>query len=141
MSHAPTELKYTTTHEWVRLEDDETVTVGITDHAQELLGDMVFIETPEVDSELDAGDSCAVVESVKAASDVYCPVAGTIIDTNLKLADEPEIVNSDPYGDGWIFRLKPTDIDDIEELLAASDYEEIVASEESDDDEDLNDDE
>ncbi|MDX1656852.1 MAG: glycine cleavage system protein GcvH [Candidatus Competibacteraceae bacterium] len=106
MSHIPTELKYTQSHEWVRDNGDGTVTVGITDHAQQQLGDLVFVEAPETGRTLEAGEACAVVESVKAASDVYAPVAGEVVDSNQALADSPELINSDPYGEGWIYRIK-----------------------------------
>ena len=130
MSNIPEDYKYTKTHEWVRVEDDGTLTVGITDHAQELLGDMVFIEVPEVGGGLHSGDDCAVVESVKAASDVYCPIDGEIIAANEALADAPEIVNKDPYGDGWLFKLKPEDEGAVEDLLNAEGYAEFLESEE-----------
>jgi len=130
MSQIPEELKYTKTHEWVRREGDNTVTVGITDHAQNLLGDMVYVETPEVGTNLGEGDDCAVVESVKAASDVYCPIAGEVIEVNEALADAPEMINKDPYGDGWLFKLRPEDVEHLEELLDAEAYGELAASEE-----------
>jgi glycine cleavage system H protein len=130
MSKIPEDLKYVKSHEWVRREEDGTLTVGITDHAQDLLGDMVFVETPETGTTFNTGQDCAVVESVKTASDVYCPVAGEVTAVNEQLADAPEIVNQDPYGDGWIFKLKPTDSDEFEELLDAAAYGEVVESEE-----------
>ena len=111
MSELPGDLLYTEEHEWLRKEEDGTVTIGITDHAQEALGDLVFVELPEVGQELDAGGDMAVVESVKAASDVYAPVAGTVVAVNEALADDPETINSDPYGDGWIVRMQPGDGD------------------------------
>ena len=123
MSEVPTELRYTSSHEWVRLEDDGTVTIGITDHAQEALGDLVFVELPEVGTSLSQGDACCVVESVKAASDIYMPINGEVIDTNQSLVDEPEIINSSAYDDGWIFKVQPADEDDIEQLMDASTYE------------------
>ena len=123
MSEVPTDLHYTATHEWVRLEDDGTVTVGISDHAQEALGDLVFVELPEVDSELAAEEACAVIESVKAASDMYMPINGVIVDTNQALVDEPEIINNSPYDDGWIFKIKPADADDVGQLMDAASYE------------------
>jgi len=123
MSEIPTDLRYTSSHEWVRLNDDGTVTIGITDHAQDALGDIVFVELPEVDSELSQGDASCVVESVKAASDIYMPISGEVIDTNQALVDEPEVINSSPYDDGWIFKIKPADEDDIEQLMDASSYE------------------
>ena len=123
MSEIPTDLRYTSSHEWVRLEEDGTVTVGITDHAQEALGDLVFVEPPEVGTELSQGDACCVIESVKAASDIYMPINGEIIDTNPALTDEPEIINASAYDDGWIFKIKPADEDDIEQLMDASTYQ------------------
>jgi glycine cleavage system H protein len=110
MSELPGELLYTEEHEWLRQEEDGSVTIGITDHAQSALGDLVYVELPEVGAELDAGDEMAVVESVKAASDVYAPVGGTVLAVNADLADDPEKINSDPYGDGWIVRMKPNDM-------------------------------
>jgi glycine cleavage system H protein len=110
MSELPGELLYTEEHEWLRQEEDGSVTIGITDHAQSALGDLVYVELPEVGAELDAGDEMAVVESVKAASDVYAPVGGTVLEVNADLADDPEKINSDPYGDGWIVRMKPNDM-------------------------------
>ena len=127
MSEIPSALKYTRSHEWVRTEKDGTVTVGITDHAQELLGDMVFVDLPEVGVNFDAGDDCAVVESVKAASDVYSPVSGEVVAVNDALADTPELVNKDPYGEGWLFRIKPDDSSTMDELLGADDYAEVAA--------------
>ena len=125
MSNSPDNLKYTRSHEWVQDNDDGTVTVGITDHAQELLGDMVFIEVPENDREVDAGEECAVVESVKAASDVYAPVSGTVIDANEELADAPELVNEDPYGKGWMFKIQLTDTSELDGLLDAAAYADV----------------
>ncbi len=122
MSDIPSDLRYTKSHEWVRDEGDGTVTVGITDHAQEQLGDMVFVELPEVGAGFAAGDACAVVESVKAASDVYAPVDGEITEVNDALADSPELVNQDPYGDGWLFKMKPADVAALEELMDAEAY-------------------
>ena len=129
MSEIPADLKYTKSHEWVKLEDDGTVLVGITDHAQDLLGDMVYVEQPETGNELEAEEACAVVESVKAASDVYCPVSGEIIEANEKLADTPELVNNDPYGEGWLMRLRPADCLDVEHLMDAEAYTAHVAAE------------
>ena len=120
MSNLPQELKYSKSHEWVRDEGDGTFTVGITDHAQGLLGDMVFVELPEQDRELGVEEECAVVESVKAASDVYSPVAGTVAEVNGAVEDSPELVNQDPYGDGWLFKLK--DVSGLDELLDADGY-------------------
>lgn len=123
MSKVPGELKYTKSHEWVRVEADGTAVVGITDHAQAALGDLVFVETPEVGTSFDAGDACAVVESVKAASDVYSPLAGEVTEANAGLADTPELVNQDPYGDGWIMRLRLADAAAADGLLDAATYE------------------
>lgn len=122
MSHIPAELRYAPSHEWVRKEADGTLTIGISDHAQALLGDLVFVETPEVGAQLDAGGACAVVESVKAASDVYAPVAGEVVAVNEQLADSPELVNGDAYGDGWLFRVKPADAAAVEALMDADAY-------------------
>ncbi|MCC6207014.1 MAG: glycine cleavage system protein GcvH [Gammaproteobacteria bacterium] len=129
MSEIPAELKYTKTHEWVEDEGDGTVKVGITDHAQDLLGDMVFVELPEVGSAVNAGQECAVVESVKAASDVYSPVAGEVVEINELLADHPDLVNKDPYGEGWIMRIQ-LDSPDGANLLDAEDYSAVLAEEE-----------
>ena len=125
MSEIPTELKYASTHEWARLEDDGTVTVGITDHAQEALGDVVYVEHPEVGVELPAQAEAGVVESVKAASDIYAPLTGTIVAVNETLDDAPETVNQDPYGDGWFFKLKPDNAGDLDDLLDAEAYGEL----------------
>lgn len=130
MSNVPAELKYTENHEWVREEEDGSVTVGITDHAQEALGDLVFVEPPESGRALAAGEVCAVVESVKAASDIYAPVAGEVLEGNGRLADEPEIINGDAYGDGWIMRLRPDDPASLEGLLDAESYEQFLAESE-----------
>jgi glycine cleavage system H protein len=127
MSEIPAELKYTKDHEWVREQDDGSVILGITDHAQVSLGDLVFVELPEANAALNAGDACAVVESVKAASDVCLPLSGTIVEANEALADSPELVNTDPYGEGWLFRFKPDTPAQLEELLASEDYERFVA--------------
>ena len=126
----PAELHYTESHEWARANDDGTVTVGITDHAQHLLGDLVFVEIPEVGRAVDAAESCAVVESVKAASDVYSPLEGVIVEVNETLADSPELINQDPYGEGWIFRLKTTAT--LEGLLDPKAYEAIARAEDED---------
>ena len=122
MSQTPSELKYASSHEWARLEEDGTVTVGITDHAQEALGDVVFVELPEMGSTLAAGDEAGVVESVKAASDIYAPVGGEVIAVNEQLEEEPETVNSDPYNDGWFYKLQPGDATELDALLSAEDY-------------------
>jgi glycine cleavage system H protein len=123
MSNTPSELKYASTHEWARLEEDGTVTVGITDHAQNALGDVVFVELPEVGAEYSATDEAAVVESVKAASDIYAPVSGEIVAVNETLEESPETVNEYPYSDGWFFRIQPSDISELENLLSAEDYD------------------
>ena len=122
MSNIPAELKYVASHEWLRTEADGTVTVGITEHAQELLGDIVFIELPEVGTELAADEQAGVVESVKAASDVYAPITGEIVAVNDALVSAPEIANSDPYGDGWFFKIKPANAADLDGLLSAAQY-------------------
>ncbi len=129
MSTVPAELRYTKDHEWVRREDDGTVTVGITDHAQEQLGDLVFVELPEVGATLSAGADCCVVESVKAASDVYAPLAGEVTAVNETLADSPELINSDAYGTGWLFRMTPDDAGAIDALLDADGYQAVVDAE------------
>lgn len=128
MSEIPSELRYTKSHEWIRTMDDGYLEVGITQHAQEMLGDMVFVELPEVGSTLGSGDDCAVVESVKAASDIYAPVAGEIVEVNDLLRDAPETVNNDPYGDGWLFRMRPVDEGELDELLDAEGYTGVVAA-------------
>jgi len=129
MSDVPGDLRYSKSHEWVRVNDDGTVTAGISDHAQALLGDLVFVELPEVDQEVEAEEACAVVESVKAASDVYAPIAGTVVEVNEELADMPEAVNQDPYGAGWLMRLQPSSLDDVERLMSADEYQEYIESE------------
>lgn len=129
MSDVPSDLKYTRDHEWVRSEDDGTLTVGITDHAQAELGDLVFVEAPEVGTSFGAGDAAAVVESVKAASDIYCPVAGEVVESNDSLADQPELINNDPFGEGWLFRLRPENADELADLLDADAYAEFVEAE------------
>lgn len=122
MSNTPAELKYAATHEWARLEEDGTVTVGITDHAQDALGDVVFVELPDPGAVLGVGNEIAVVESVKAASDIYAPVSGEVIAVNEALEDTPETVNEDPYNDGWFFKLQPEDVSELEGLLGAEAY-------------------
>lgn len=124
MSSIPSELRYASTHEWARLEEDGTVTVGITDHAQNALGDVVFVELPEVGTELNAGQEAGVVESVKAASDIYAPVSGEVIAINSVLEDSPETINADPYHEGWFFRLQPSDLSELDNLLDADGYQE-----------------
>ena len=123
MSNTPSELKYASSHEWARLEEDGTVTVGITHHAQDSLGDVVFVERPEVGAEYGAGEEAAVVESVKAASDIYAPVSGEVVAVNDALEESPETVNEYPYSDGWFFRLKPSDVSELDNLLSNDDYD------------------
>lgn len=130
MSEVPSDLKYTRDHEWLRLEDDAVVTIGITDHAQAQLGDLVFVEVPETGSSLGAGDAAAVVESVKAASDVYAPVAGEVVGANEQLDESPELVNNDPFGEGWIYKLRVENPAALDELMSAADYEAFAESEE-----------
>ncbi len=124
----PNNLKYTKSHEWVRLEDDGTATIGITQHAQELLGDMVFVETPAVGRQLKQGDECAVVESVKAAGDVYAPITGEVTAANQELTSAPEKINQDAYA-AWLFRLKPANTADLEKLLDSAGYQKLLESE------------
>lgn len=123
MSQTPIELKYASTHEWARVEEDGTVTVGITDHAQEALGDVVFVELPEVGTILAAADEAGVVESVKAASDIYAPIGGEVISINILLEDDPETVNTDPYNEGWFYKLQPSDTSELDGLLSAEEYQ------------------
>ena len=125
MANIPENLKYLESHEWAKIEDDGTVTVGISDHAQELLGDIVFVELPQVGSSVAKQADVAVVESVKAASDVYSPVSGEIIATNENLENAPETVNSSPYDDGWFFKIKPTNIEEVSDLLDAETYKQL----------------
>ena len=129
MSNIPAELKYAASHEWVRDEGDGTYTVGITDHAQSLLGDMVFIDLPDVGDEITAGDDCAVGESVKAASDIYAPLSGEIVAINEELEDSPELVNSDAFEEGWLFRVKASDRSELASLLDAEAYAESIDEE------------
>ena len=129
MSNVPVELKYAKTHEWTRVNDDGSVTVGISDNAQDQLGDMVFIELPEVGQTVTAAEACAVVESVKAASDVYAPIGGEIVEVNERLAETPETVNQDAFGEGWLFRLEPADITEMAPLMDNDAYETFLASE------------
>jgi len=126
MSHVPAELKYTKSHEWIRVEADGTLTIGVTDHAQEALGDVVFLELPEAGRSVAAGQACAVIESVKAASDIYAPVAGEIVAANEEVVDAPEAVNSDAYA-AWLFKLKPDNAGDVEALLDAAAYQAEIA--------------
>ena len=127
MSEIPSELKYTKSHEWVRTEEDGSVSIGITDHAQELLGDLVFVELPEVGTEMSAEDAVCVVESVKAASDVYMPISGEVLEVNEALADAPETINDSPYDDGWLIRIKPSNPDELDELMDADSYDAEIA--------------
>jgi glycine cleavage system H protein len=128
MSAIPSDLKYLKSHEWARVESDGTVTVGISDHAQDALGDLVFVEVPEVGAKLEQGGAAAVVESVKAASDVYTPVSGEVIASNDSLAGTPELVNQDPYGAGWLFKIKPGNSAELSQLLDAAAYGQVVAA-------------
>ena len=127
MSEVPGNLKYSSEHEWVRLEDDGTVVIGITDHAQEALGELVYVEQPEDDATPAKGDACVVVESVKAASDVYAPVGGKVVGFNEALSDEPELVNQSPYEDGWLVRIEPSDAQQLDELMDAEAYSQFLA--------------
>ena len=129
MSNLPTELKYATSHEWIRKEEGDVYVVGITDHAQEALGDIVFVEPSEVGDELEAGDGASVVESVKAASDIYAPVGGEIVAFNDELEDEPEKVNDEPYDGGWLFKIKISDATELENLLDAEAYQAQIDAE------------
>ena len=125
MKNIPGDLKFLSSHEWARVESDGTITIGISDHAQDLLGDIVFVELPEVGQTLDAETDAAIVESVKAASDVYSPLSGEIMEVNSLLEDQPEIINSSPYEDGWFFKLTPSDISELDNLLSPEDYSDI----------------
>jgi len=129
MSSVPADLQYTKSHEWLRRLPDGTIEIGITDHAQDALGDLVFVEVPEPGRTVSSGEACAVVESVKAASDVYSPIAGSVIAGNSRLVSEPEAVNKDPYGSGWLMRVRPDGAVPAEELLSASEYEQFLAKE------------
>jgi len=128
-TNTPEDLKYTKEHEWVRDNGDGTVTVGITDHAQDELGDLVFVELPEVGHRVTGGEACAVVESVKAASDIYSPLAGEVTEVNPVLGDAPETINDDSYGAGWLFKLRPSDASQLDGLLDAAAYQKFVAEE------------
>jgi glycine cleavage system H protein len=130
MSEIPGDLKFLKSHEWARVEGDGKVTVGISDHAQGLLGDLVYVELPNVGDRVEAGNACAVVESVKAASDVYAPVSGTVVEVNAALADKPETINEDAYGDGWIFVVEAEEPDQLNELLGPDDYAELLEEDE-----------
>ena len=125
MSEIPGDLKFLSSHEWTRVESDGTVTIGISDHAQDLLGDIVFVELPELGQSIDAESDAAIVESVKAASDVYSPLSGEVVEVNSLLEDQPEVINSSPYEDGWFYKLKPTDMDELKNLLSPEDYSEV----------------
>jgi len=129
MSEIPGDLKFMKSHEWARVEDDGRIRVGISDHAQELLGDLVYVELPNVGDEVEQGGAVAVVESVKAASDVYAPVAGKVVEVNAALADKPETSNEDAFGEGWLFVLQPSDTDQLAELLSPDDYAALVEEE------------
>ena len=122
MNDMPGDLKFLSSHEWARVESDGTVTIGLSDHAQDLLGDIVFVELPEVGQSVDAENDTAIVESVKAASDIYSPLSGEVIEVNSLLEDQPEIINSSPYEDGWFFKLSPSDIGELDNLLSPEDY-------------------
>jgi len=130
MSDIPGDLKFLKSHEWVRVEGDGKATVGISDHAQGLLGDLVYVELPNVGDQVEAGNACAVVESVKAASDVYAPVGGKVLEVNAALADKPETINEDAYGDGWLFVLQLDDPEQLNELLGPDDYAELLEDDE-----------
>ena len=127
MNTVPKNLKYSKSHEWVR-QDEDVITIGITDHAQMLLGDLVYVELPELESSLETGQECAVVESVKAAADVYCPVSGEVVELNEAVLENPSLVNEDPYGKGWLFRIRPFE-NDVKALLSPDQYTKQVASE------------
>lgn len=127
MSNIPQKLQYTKTHEWVKKED-ELITVGITDHAQTMLGDLVYVELPEIEANVEGGQECAVVESVKAAADIYSPIPGEIIEVNEAVIENPQLINEDPYGKGWLFRIRPHDKAQSG-LLNADEYSKVVASE------------
>lgn len=127
MSNIPQKLQYTETHEWVR-KDEDTFTIGITDHAQTMLGDLVYVELPEVETSLDSGQECAVVESVKAAADVYCPIPGEVVEVNDAVIENPQLINEDPYGKGWLIRVRPHDQISAN-FLNADEYSKVVASE------------
>ena len=125
MNEIPGDLKFLSSHEWARVELDGTITIGISDYAQDLLGDIVFVELPEVGQSVDAENDTAIVESVKAASDIYSPLSGEVIEVNSQLEDQPEIINSSPYEDGWLFKLAPSDIGELDNLLSPEDYSDI----------------
>jgi len=130
MSNLPGDCKYTKSHEWAKIEEDGNVLVGITEHAQDALGELVYVELPELDATVEAGESIAVVESVKAASDIYSPIAGVVIAVNEELDGAPEFVNEEPHGKGWLFRLQPADLSELDTMLSADDYQAQLDSEE-----------
>ena len=129
MSEVPVELGYAATHEWAKQDEEGLIVIGISDHAQDALGDIVYVELPEVGQQIVAGEEAGVVESVKAASDIYAPVSGAVAEINDALEDSPETVNQDPYGDGWFFKLKVTDERELDDLLNAEAYQELCESE------------
>ncbi|TAL72814.1 MAG: glycine cleavage system protein GcvH [Rhodanobacter sp.] len=130
MSEIPGDLKFNKSHEWARVEDDGTVRVGISDHAQSQLGDLVYVELPEIGSSVEAGNAAAVLESVKAASDIYSPVSGEVVEVNELLSDKPETINADAFGEGWIFAVRPSDRSELDQLLDAKAYEELIEHDE-----------
>ena len=125
MKNIPGDLKFLSSHEWARVESDGTITIGISDHAQDLLGDIVFVELPEVGQTLDAETDAAIVESVKAGSDVYSPLSGEVMEVNSLLEDQPEIINTSPYEDGWFYKLTPSDLSELDNLLSPEDYSDV----------------
>jgi glycine cleavage system H protein len=127
MSNVPKDLRYAKSHEWAKKQPDGTVVIGITDHAQSALGDLVFVEVPKAGRKVSAGEACAVVESVKAASDVYAPISGEVVEGNPALAGAPETLNQDPYGKGWMFKVKPSNAGELDKLLDAAGYEKVAA--------------
>ena len=131
MTEIPGDLKFQKSHEWVRIEEDGRARIGISDHAQGLLGDLVYVELPKVGDKIEAGAGCAVVESVKAASDVYAPVSGEVVEVNEGLVDKPETINEDAFGDGWLFVVKLADPDEVDALLGPDDYAELIENDES----------
>jgi len=127
MSQVPKELQYTETHEWIK-QEEEIFTIGITDHAQTMLGDLVYVELPEIDTQIESGDECAVVESVKAAADIYSPISGEVVEINQDVIDNPQLINQEPYGRGWLIRIRPFEKEKIS-LLSSDDYTKAVAAE------------
>lgn len=130
MTKVPHELKYTQTHEWIRVEEDGALTIGITDNAQAQLGELMFVELPDVGIKVNASDEVCVIESVKTATDVYSPISGRIVEINEDLEEAPGLINSDPYGDGWLFKIDPSDPDEFSELLEAEDYQNYIEEDE-----------